>query len=101
RTLNITLHKVVFVPGVTISGRVSFALGEDGTSSASVTVSGSQAAHGKLSLTPGHYKGTLDGKSVKAKLTAADVAPSLTRIPLTLEQIRQFRALARTRAPGF
>jgi pimeloyl-ACP methyl ester carboxylesterase len=103
RQLNITLHKVVFVPGVTISGHVSFALGNSGgKSSASVTVSGSQAAHGKLSLTPGHYKGKLDGKSVKAKLTAADASPlQLNRVPLSLDQIRQFRALARLRAPGF
>jgi hypothetical protein len=101
RQLVITLHKVVFVPGVTVTGRVSFGLGDNPTAKATVTVSGSQAAHGKLTLTPGHYRGTLDGKSVKAKLTSADATPQLDRVPLTLEQINRYRAWARLRAPGF
>jgi hypothetical protein len=101
RTLVIELDKVVFVPGVTITGRVSFGLDSASQSKATVTVSGRSAAHGRLTLTPGKYKGTLDGKRVSSKVSAADATPLLNRIPLTLDQIKQFQALAQLRRSGF
>jgi hypothetical protein len=101
RQLVITLHKVVFVRGVTLSGTVSFGLDSPSQSKATITVSGSAASHGKLTLTPGTYKGTLGGKSVHSKVSAAASSPQLRDIPLSLAQIERFRAWARLRHPGF
>jgi hypothetical protein len=86
---------------VTLTGTVSFGLDSAAQSKATITVSGSAASHGRLTLTPGTYKGTLDGKSVRSKVSAAADETPLTGIPLSLEQIKQFRAWARLQDRGF
>ena len=101
RQLVISLHKVVFVPGVTLTGTVSFGLDSPSQSKATITVSGSAASHGKLTLTPGTYKGTLDGKSVRSKVSAAGAAPQLGSIPLSPTEIQRFRAWAHLQHSGF
>jgi pimeloyl-ACP methyl ester carboxylesterase len=68
------LRRVEFVPGVVVSGHVPEA------GSATLTVTGEAAAHGRLTFSrSGSVTGTLDGHKVKAK--AARAAAVVTRAP--------------------
>jgi pimeloyl-ACP methyl ester carboxylesterase len=68
------LRRVEFVPGVVVSGHVPAA------GSATLTVTGTGAAHGRLTFSrSGSVSGTLDGHKVRAK--AARAAAVVTRAP--------------------
>jgi pimeloyl-ACP methyl ester carboxylesterase len=83
------LRRVEYVPGVIVTGSVPI---EGGTST--VTVSGSAAAHGKLTYHPnGTVTGRLDGHKVNAH-PAARAAQAVTRgLRLTLPRYRRLLQL--------
>ncbi len=65
----LTLSKVVYVPGVTISGKVPLSVG----AAQVLTVGGAKAARGNLTITPTTITGRLGGRSVSLVAAAAGV----------------------------
>jgi pimeloyl-ACP methyl ester carboxylesterase len=92
--LTVRLTRVVFVPGVTVSGTVLVDLASAGPPSASVTVSGRAAAKGSLDFSGGRFRGRLDGRAVKSHAGAAAAAFVPRRIPAeTLLRLRRSAGL--------
>lgn len=90
----LTLHfrKVVYVPGVIVSGTANVDLAFIAAPRATVRVTGPVAAKGTLNFRNGGFKGRLDGRAVqsKAKVAAAAVA----RKGIAAAVLRRLRASA-------
>ncbi|HEY1833425.1 MAG TPA: alpha/beta hydrolase, partial [Solirubrobacteraceae bacterium] len=79
----VQLHALSYVPGVTLSGRLSLGLlRRHGGTSAELTIGGSAAVHGRLRLPgSGELTGALDGHAIHARIPAtASVAASANGI---------------------
>jgi pimeloyl-ACP methyl ester carboxylesterase len=73
-TLTLRLRKVVYVPGVVVSGTARIDLGFTQAATAKVSVAGRAAAKGTLDFRGGGFKGRLDGRAVQSGATAAAAA---------------------------
>jgi hypothetical protein len=91
------LHRVVFVPGVVVSGLVR-ATGRVGRVRARLSVRGSEAAHGSVNISPsGIVSGTLAGRRYRSR--RADAAAAAVADPHeALQRLRRVAELLR-RAP--
>ena len=76
----ITLRKVVYVPGVTVSG--FYALSSNTTGVTRLLVRGRSAARGSITIDArGDVAGTLGGHRINAKAAAAGLRPSSPELP--------------------
>jgi pimeloyl-ACP methyl ester carboxylesterase len=95
----IALRRFVYVPGVTVSGRVSFAA--RGGDFVRLRVSGPAAAHGTIALSlSGRLRGRLDGRRFDVRSTEARLASSRAASrPPSPVALRRLREVARRVAP--
>ena len=88
--MNVRLHKVVYVPGVVVNGKIDLLEG-----SGKVTISG-KGSHGELSIQRGRnftlLKGTLDGAPLKIHVRTP---PNDAKVAVQLPILLGFRMAAR------
>jgi pimeloyl-ACP methyl ester carboxylesterase len=88
--LTLHLNKLIYVPGVVVSGTISVDFGSNAPPVAHVTVSGHAASKGSLTFNGGRFAGKLDNHRVHSRAKAAAAAFAPQRIP--------FAALLRLRS---
>jgi pimeloyl-ACP methyl ester carboxylesterase len=69
--LTVQLHRLVYVPGVRVTGTIRLDLASNNAPSADVSVAGRAAAKGTLRFRGGAFTGRLDGKAVHSHAKAA------------------------------